>query len=106
MNEPDYQRSNIATTERIVATILVAAWIICAFMIGGHVLAIRAAILFMVPLSFIWMPDIFARIATLDDKWNRQFIPKASKFSVRLIGWFVIVGVPAVWIAFQFSLQS
>lgn len=62
MNDANYQRSRIATPERIVAVIFVTAWIICAFVIGGLVLAIRAALLFMIPLTLVCMPDLFARM--------------------------------------------
>ena len=105
MNDSDYQRSRIATPERIVASIFVTAWILCAFVIGGYVLAIRAALLFMIPLALVCMPDLLARIATLDAKWNRQFIPRASTLMIRLIGWLVIIGVPVSWMAFRFALQ-
>jgi hypothetical protein len=104
MNDADYQRGRIATRERIVASIFVTAWIICGFMIGGYVLAIRAALLFMIPLALVWMPNLLVRIATLDAKWNRQFIPRASTLIIRLIGWLVIIGVPASWMAFRFKL--
>ncbi|MEN8694519.1 MAG: hypothetical protein ABF334_06910 [Akkermansiaceae bacterium] len=105
MNDANYQRSRIATPGRIVAVIFVTVWIICAFLIGGLVLAIRAALLFMIPLTLVCMPDLFARIATFDAKWKRQLVPRASALMIRLLGWLVIIGVSVAWIAFHFALQ-
>jgi len=103
MNDADYDSESRITRERIVATIIVVCSVVYAFTIGGYVLAIRAFLLFMVPLTMIWLPDVLIRIATLDAKWKRQLVAPASKFSVRMIAWVVIVGVPAAWIISSFT---
>jgi len=82
-------------------SVIVAGTVIGVLAFGGYVLAIRASVLFMVPLTMIWLPDILIRVATLDTKWNRQLEPTASQFSIRLIAWTVILGVPAAWLVFS-----
>ena len=102
MNEPDYEPDTRVTPERIAASVIVAGSVISAFALFGWILAIRASVLFMIPLTMIWLPDILIRVATLDAKWNRQLEAPASIFSIRLIAWTVILGVPAAWFIFSF----
>ncbi len=105
MNDADYDRCKIVTTERIVASILVTSWVACAFVIGGISLAVRAGLLFMLPLAFIWLPDLFAKIATLDVDLESQISPKTSPFMIRLVAWLIIIGVPASWFVFRTALE-
>lgn len=101
MDGGDYLKEPRPTLERIVATLLVAAWIITAFCIGGLPLAIRATLLFLFPLTFIWLPAILVRIAGAGArKWLDPDAP-VSEFAVRLVGWAVIIGVPAAWLVFS-----
>ncbi len=101
MDSPDYEPEPRVTPEQISASVIVAGSIIGAFFFGGYVLAIRASGLFMVPLTMIWLPDILIRVATLDAKWNRQFAAPATQFSIRMVAWFVILGVPTAWLIFS-----
>lgn len=69
--------------------------------LGGLPLAIRATLLFGFPLLFIWLPGILVGIAGAGDrKWLDAGVP-VSEFAVRLVGWAVIVGVPAAWRVFS-----
>jgi hypothetical protein len=63
MNDGEYASGRILSAGRVLSGILTATWIGIAFTIGGLNLAIRAFLFFMVPLSFVWMPDLMARIA-------------------------------------------
>ncbi|WP_193210432.1 hypothetical protein [Luteolibacter marinus] len=77
---------------------LVALWVCIAYSIGGLALAVRASLLFMIPLSMIWLPDLLARIALRDDHWDRDFSPPASGSLVRIVAWLIILGVPLAWL--------
>ena len=101
MNEPEYESDFRVSLERIAASVIVVCLIACAYLMGGHGLAIRAILTFMIPLAMIWLPDIFVRIATLDAKWERQFSAPASQIAIRMIAWAVIIGVPASWFIFS-----
>ena len=101
MNEPDYEPDSRVTPERIAASAIVAGSVISVLALYGWPLAIRASLLFMIPLTMVWLPDILIRDATLDTKCNRQLEAPASRFSIRLIAWTVILGVPAAWIIFS-----
>lgn len=101
MNDADYQRDRLITAERLLASLLVLLWIgLAAWKLGGLVPAFRAFLLFMIPLAMIWLPQLFARIALRDDKWNRDFSPPPSAFVVRVLSWVVILGVPLAWFVF------
>jgi hypothetical protein len=91
MDGGKYAGSHRPTPERIVASVFVLLWIVIAFYLGSHPLVIRATLLFMIPLSFIWLPDVMTGLADV----------AVSGFTLRLVGWFVILSVPAVWFFFQ-----
>ena len=99
--EPDYEPDTRATPERIAASAIVAGSVISVLVFYGWPLAIRASFIFMIPLTMVWFPDILVRVATFDNRWNRQLEAPASRFSIRLIAWSVILGVPAAWIIFS-----
>ena len=101
MDGPDYEPDSRVTAERVVASVIVAGCILGMLVAWGSLMAIRAAVFFMVPLTLIWIPDILSRTATLDSKWNRQLEAPPTQFSIRLIAWTVILGVPAAWLAFS-----
>jgi hypothetical protein len=106
MNDADYKRERVITVERLLASLLVLVWIGLAAKIGGLPLAMRAFFLFMVPLAMIWLPQLLARIALRDDRWNRDFSPPPSALALRIIAWLVILGVPGVWILFYRAGQG
>ena len=101
MDGGEYAREPRPTPERVVATLFVVAWVTAAFFIGGLPLAIRATLLFQLPLLFIWLPGVVVRIAGVGSRrWLAPDTP-VSEFAVRLVGWAVIVGVPAAWLVFS-----
>lgn len=101
MNDAEYKRDPIVTVERLLASLLVVLWIGLAGKMGGHPLAIRAFLLFMIPLAMIWLPDLFTRIALRRaPRWDRDFSQPSSARVVRLVSWFVIFGVPGAWFLF------
>lgn len=101
MSDDEYDPESRVTPERIAASVIVAGLIITGFVLGGYILALRVFLLFMIPLTMIWIPDILVRTATFDDKWNRQLEAPGSQFTVRLIAWVVILGVPLAWFVFS-----
>jgi hypothetical protein len=101
MDGGDYAREPKPTLERMAATLLVVAWVITAFHIGGLPLAIRATLLFLFPLLFIWLPGILARVAGEGSRKGFDVGVPVSEFAVRLVGWAVIIGVPAAWLVFS-----
>ncbi len=101
MDGGDYEREPKPTPERVVATLLVFAWIIAAYHISGLPLAIRATLIFGFPLLFIWLPGILVRIAGSGSRRGLDVDVPVSEFVIRLVGWTVIVGVPVAWLAFS-----
>jgi hypothetical protein len=101
MSDADYKRDRLITVERLLASLLVLLWIGLAGKMGGLALAFRALLLFMVPLAMIWLPELFARIALRDSRWERDFSPPPSGLVLRICSWFVILGVPGSWFLFQ-----
>jgi len=97
MDDDNYTPAWRFTLERIVATLLVAAWVGTGFFIGGLPLAIRAVLLFMVPLSFILLPDILVRIAGVATRKSLAPDTLINELALRLVAWTVIIGVPAAW---------
>jgi len=101
MDGGELTRQPTPSPERVVATLLVAGWAATAFHIGGLTLAIRSTVLFGFPLLFIWLPGILVRVAGAGcRKWLDTDVP-VSEFAVRLVGWAVIIGVPAAWWVFS-----
>jgi hypothetical protein len=100
MSGPDYKRDPLITVERLLASLLVLLWIGLAAKVGGLALAVRAFGLFMVPLAMIWLPQLFARIALRDSRWERDFSPPPSSLALRIFAWLVILGVPCAWVLF------
>lgn len=91
----------------VIAAALVAVWAVMAFFIGGLPLAVRALILFMFPLIFVWIPDVVGRAATIraSSRWEGCPLPWGIHPKLmRYAGWLFILGIPAVWSAYYFSL--
>ncbi len=101
MDDGEYKRERPVTNERLLASLLVLLWIGLAGRMGGLALAIRAFLFVMVPLAMIWLPQLFARIALRDSRWERDFSPPPSAFVLRVLAWSVILGVPSAWFLFQ-----
>ena len=101
MNEADYKRDRLVTSERLLASVLVLLWIGLAGKTGGLALAVRAFLLFMVPLAMFCLPQVLARIALRYDRWDRDFSPPPSARVLRVLAWFVILGVPCMWFLFS-----
>jgi hypothetical protein len=97
MNDADYKQDRIVTFERLLASLLVILWIALAARTGGLALAIRAFLLFMVPLAMIWLPEWFAKIAHRDGRWQRDFSPPPPVLVLRVVAWLILLGVPAAW---------
>jgi len=98
MSEDDNYAPNCQVTpERIVASLLVVVWVVVAFRIGALPLALRAVIVFLFPLLFVWIPELMARIAGVADKKSLSPDVAVLPQVIRWIGWFVIVGVPVSW---------
>ncbi len=101
MNDADYAKERIFTPERMIAGGLFVAWIAIAFRIGGLPLAVRAFLLLMVPLAFIWVPGFMYRIAGIAAKESlAQDMPVAPSV-LRVTGWAVMLGVPVAWLVFS-----
>ncbi len=60
----DYEPDVRVTPERIVATLLVIAWIIIAFHELGPRRAFGVGFLFLLPLTMVWIPGLMANLAS------------------------------------------
>jgi hypothetical protein len=83
--------------EKIVASVIVAGWLVLAWHHDGFTLASDAFQTLFIPLAMIWIPEQLARFVTVrpdDDPTPPS--PRATKV-VRFVGWFVILAVPAWW---------
>jgi len=101
MNDGEYASVHILTKERILAGSLVISWLCIAYHIGGLVLAVRAFVLFMLPLTFVWLPDLMSRIAGIATKKSLAPDPPVIPAVLRFTGWSVILGVPLAWLVFS-----
>ena len=98
-NDGDYARSVNVTLERMAASLLVTTWMILAYVRFGFPLAVRTFIFYLLPLAFIWIPDLMSKL-----DWRSNQDPTPSLFIppnwLRLAGWLLILAVPAAWITF------
>ncbi len=104
--DPDYAPAIPLTPGRIIAGLLVLIWIGSAWRIGGLQLAVRAVVFFMIPLSFVWIPEWMSRIAGVASRKSLAADVPMLPNILRGMGWIVILGVPAVWILFAQSLKK
>jgi hypothetical protein len=95
-----YASERWLTKERIIAALIVSAWIWKAFLTGGVPLAIRAGLFFMIPLSFVLIPELMARIAGVASKESLQPDMMTSSTILKWIGWLLILSVPLIWFLF------
>lgn len=102
--DPEYAPPISITLARVIASVLVLIWIGSAWKIGGLPLAIRATTFFLIPLSFIWIPEWMARIAGVASRKSLEADIPMLPGILKGVGWLVIVGVPAVWVIFAISL--
>jgi len=103
--DPDYAPAVPLTPGRIVAGILVVIWIAAAWWIGGLQLAVRAAVFFMIPLTFVWIPEWMSRIAGVASRKSLAADVPVLPGILRWIGWLVIVWVPVAWMIFALALK-
>lgn len=103
--DPDYAPAVPLTPGRIIAGILVVIWIGSAWRIGGLPLAVRAAVFFMIPLTFVWIPEWMSRIAGVASRKSLAADVPVLPGTLRGIGWLVIVGVPVSWMIFAEALK-
>lgn len=69
----------------------------------GAVIGFRAGMFFLPPLGMIWFPDLLAKLPVRS--WRDPAGPQpVSPSAVRLIGWFVLAGVPLMWLLFAAGL--
>lgn len=91
--DPDYKSVVCITPEKIAASVLVVIWVIAAYQISGLRLGVRTGIFFMFPLAFVWIPEVMEQRT------------RAGASATRVVGWLMILGVPAVWLAFSSALK-
>ena len=100
MDGGKYAPEVTASREKIAASLLVALWIGIAYHTGGLPDAIWAIRLFIFPLALIWIPDLMARLTNEPSrKHGAPTAPVAAK-GLRIVAWFLILGIPAAWIIF------
>lgn len=85
------------TAEKTVASVIVGAWLVLAYHYRGFELAIQALRLLFIPLAMVWIPELMARLVNLKSSSDLTPPTPAVASSIRIIGWFVILGVPAWW---------
>lgn len=85
------------TAGKIVASVIVAGWIFLAWHHDGLELAGWALRLLLIPLAMVWIPDLMARLTNI--RTSGDLVPPSPwvASSIRIIGWFVILGVPVWW---------
>ena len=105
MDDGEYERSIKATPERIIASLLVATWIVSAYLIFGLPLAIRTFVFYLFPLAFIWVPEFMVRLPSMSRRYPTPSEPVLPN-ALRLAGWLVILGIPVVWAAFYWTMKA
>lgn len=90
------------TVEKFVASVIVGGWLVLAYRYRGFELAIQALRLLFVPLAMVWIPELMARLVNVQSSSDLTPPTPAVAFSIRIIGWFVILAVP-VWWTFVFA---
>ncbi len=106
LEKPEYASAIPLTVGRIIAGLWVLICIGTAWRIGGVQLAIRAAVFFMIPLTFVWIPEWISRIAGVASRKSLAADMPVMPGILRWIGWVVIVGVPVSWLIFALALKK
>jgi hypothetical protein len=97
MDGGDYSKELQVTPERLIAAVLVLLWIGLAYRIGGSGLAVRASILYGICLTFIWIPDLMARLVNQPCRKYGPALAPLQGMGLRIVAWVLIVGIPAWW---------
>jgi hypothetical protein len=103
---PDYASADSLTPGRIISALLVLIWIVAAWRIGGSQLGVRAALFFVFPLAFIWIPEWMSRVAGVADRKSLAADVPMLPGILKAVGWLVIVGVPVSWMIFAQALKT
>ena len=101
MNDGEYASERIFTISRLLSGTLVIVWIVIAYRIGGLNLAMRAFLLFMIPLTFVWIPELMSRIAGIATRESLAPDTSVGPAVLRFTGWSVLLGVPLAWRVFS-----
>jgi hypothetical protein len=101
---PKYASSTRLTVECGIALTWVILWASTAFYIGGPLLATRAVFLFAFPLAFIWLPEVMAKVQVSQRHEGFRLEGGVMPSVMKCMGWFMLLGVPAVWGAFWWSI--
>ena len=100
MDGGKYSNGVQVTPERVLATLLVLLWIGLAYRTGGPALAARALLFDSICLTFIWIPELMARLVNQPcRKYGPALAPVQGK-GLRIVAWVLIIGVPATWLIF------
>ena len=86
------------SAEKVVASVIFAGWLVLAWHHDGFHLAARAFQTLFIPLAMIWIPEQLARWVTLRTDEDLTPPTPVATAGVRLVGWFVILAVPAWWV--------
>ncbi|GAA5122486.1 hypothetical protein JIN84_10085 [Luteolibacter yonseiensis] len=102
--DTEYASSMGLNLERGIALGLVVLWAVIAFFIGGPVLAMRAVLVFSFPLAFIWLPEVMAKLQASERHEGFRLEGGVMPAVMKWMGWFILLGVPAVWGIFWWAI--
>ncbi len=85
------------SAEKVVASVIVGGGLALAWLHDGFSLAADAFQTLFIPLVMIWIPEQLARFVTLRPDDDLTPLSPRATLAIRLIGWFVILGVPIWW---------
>lgn len=97
VNEAVYAKTRRVTAPRLCAAMWVVAWVIAVHRTLGLPWAVRAVIFFQIPLAFIWLPDVLARIAGVARPRHPMPDGITPRWVVSFVGWLVLVATPVTW---------
>lgn len=95
MDGGKYSNGAQVTPEKILATLLVLLWIGLAYRSGGPGLAARALLLYAICLTFIWIPELMARLVNQPCRKYGPALAPVQGMGLRIVAWALIIGVPA-----------
>jgi len=94
----EYSPDVKVTPERLVASALAVLCVGFAWQIGGMGFAFRAALIEIIALTFIWIPDVMARLSNSKSLKYGSPAVASGPLAMRLVAWFILLGVPAAWV--------
>jgi hypothetical protein len=100
MDGGDYEPNVRATPERIAASLLVGLWIVIVWREYGPRRAVGAGIFYMVVLTFVWIPDLMAKLEIQGRNRDAGALGPVSPKIYRWVAWLMILGLPAGWLLF------